>query len=174
MRLAARPLLTQTVMNPAGSMTAEQPVKSARNWIWWAISLQALGYFIDIVWHGLLSGGVEPSTFREMAHHLATVHLPLYVGCASVLVATVSALIHRTGESRSQFALAIAVAGAALSAGAEAWHAYSHLQLDTQHAPVAGILSAIGFIIVVVATWQSKPPQSFTKTRHAERPQSAR
>src|SRR5262245_19021204 len=102
-------------------MPEEQRVKSARNWIWWALSLQALGYFVDIVWHGLLSRGVEPSTFSEMARHLATVHLPLYVGCASVLIAAVSALIHRTGESRSQFALAIAVAGAALSAAAEAW-----------------------------------------------------
>ena len=128
--------------------------QSARNWIWWAISLQALGYLIDIVWHGLMSGGVEPSTFREMARHLTTVHLALYVGCASVLVATVSALIHRTGESRSEFALAIAVVGAALSAAAEAWHAYSHLQLDTRRAPIAGILSAIGFVVVVVATWQ--------------------
>ena len=158
-RRTARPLLTQTVMN-----------RSAGNWIWWAVSLQALGYFIDVVWHGLLSDGVEPSTFREMARHLATVHLPLYVGCASVLVATAVALIHRTREP----AVAIAFAGAVLSAAAEAWHAYSHLQLDTQHAPVAGILSGIGFVVVVVATWQFRPPQSFTKTRHAERPQSSR
>jgi hypothetical protein len=115
-----------------------------------------------------MSGDVELSTFREMARHLATVHLPLYVGCASVLVATVSALIHRSGESRSEFALASAVVGAALSAAAEAWHAYSHLPLDTHHAPIAGVLSAIGFVVVVVATWQARPPD-LTKAGHAER-----
>src|SRR5262245_3235592 len=169
MQLAARPLLSQTVMNQRGSTTEELRVTPARNWIWWAISLQALGYFIDTVWHGLMSGGVEPSTFHEMARHLATVHLPLYVGCANVLVATVSALIHRAGESRSELAPAIAVAGATLSASAEAWHAYSHLQLDTQHAPMAGILSAGGFVVAVIATWQARPQGAPTKARRAER-----
>jgi hypothetical protein len=38
-----------------------------------------------------------------------------------------------------------------LSASAEAWHAYSHLRLDTHSAPVAGILSVIGFLVVVIA-----------------------
>jgi len=46
-----------------------------------------LGYLIDIAWHGFMSGDVEPSTFGDMARHLATVHLPLYLGCACVLVA---------------------------------------------------------------------------------------
>jgi len=38
-----------------------------------------------------------------------------------------------------------------VSAGAEGWHAASHLRLDTHHAPVAGVLSFVGFLVVVVA-----------------------
>jgi hypothetical protein len=148
-------------------------VKSTRQWIWWAISLQALGYLIDIVWHRLVSRGVEPSTLSEMARHLATVHLSLYLGCASVLVATAVALIHRPRESRREPAPAMAFAGAALSAAAEAWHAYSHLQLDTHHAPIAGILSVIGFVVVVVATLTSPSARERDRTRGSS-PLSAR
>jgi len=56
---------------------------------------------------------------------------------------------------RSGVALPVALAGAVLSAGAEAWHAHDHLQLDTHTAPVAGILSVIGFLVVVIAMWLS-------------------
>jgi len=164
-RRSARPLLTQRVMNPRVSMTEEQRSKSIREWVWWAIALQALGYVIDIVWHALLGGGAEPATFDEMARHLITVHLLLYLGCASVLIATTVALIQGASESRVRSAVAIAFAGAVLSAAAEAWHAYSHLQLDTHHAPMAGILSAIGFVVVVVATWQAGRPSSLAQAR---------
>jgi hypothetical protein len=47
--------------------------------------------------------------------------------------------------------LPVAVGGAALSVTAEAWHAASHLRLDTHTAPVAGILSLAGFLVVVIA-----------------------
>src|SRR5262249_6037233 len=97
--------------------------------------------------------------------HLITVHLLLYLGCASVLIATTVALIQGASESRGRSAVAIAFAGAVLSAAAEAWHAYSHLQLDTHHAPMAGILSAIGFVVVVLATWQAGRPSSLVKAR---------
>jgi len=44
--------------------------------------------------------------------------------------------------------------------GAEAWHAYSHLRLDTHSAPVAGTLSVLGFVMVVigisVSSWQQQ------------------
>ena len=46
---------------------------------------------------------------------------------------------------------AIAFAGAVLSAGAEAWHAVAHLRLDTHSAPLAGILSVVGFVVVAAA-----------------------
>jgi predicted membrane protein len=124
--------------------------RSARTWIWASLILQFFGYVFDIVWHGLLNPGVEPATVGEMVRHLSTVHLPLYIGAASVLVSTSSALLRQIRRSATGIALPIAVAGAVLSA-AEAWHAASHLRLDTHSAPVAGILSAIGFLVVVIA-----------------------
>jgi len=123
----------------------------ARTWIWASLILKFLGYVLDVIWHGLLNPGVEPQTASEMARHLSTVHLPLYIGAASVLVTTSRALLRQVRRSASGIALPIAVAGAVLSATAEAWHASSHLRLDTHSAPVAGILSVIGFLVVVIA-----------------------
>jgi cytochrome bd-type quinol oxidase subunit 2 len=123
----------------------------ARRWIWASLILQFLGYVLDATWHGLLNPGVEPQTTGEMARHLSTVHLPLYIGAASVLVSTSRALLRQVRRSASGIALPIAVAGAVLSATAEAWHASSHLRLDTHSAPVAGILSVIGFLVAVIA-----------------------
>ncbi len=121
---------------------------STRTWIWIALGVQLLGYVVDVVWHGLVSPGVEPATVGEMARHLGTAHLPLYVGTAGVVVATATALVRAT---RRGIALPIACVGAVVSAAAEAWHAASHLRLDTHSAPVAGMLSAVGFVVVVVA-----------------------
>ncbi len=125
--------------------------RSARTWIWTSLVLQFLGYVVDAVWHGLLSPGVEPTTVGEMARHLRTVHLPLYIGATSVLVSTSRALLRQTRRSVIGIAMPVAFAGAVLSAGAEAWHAYSHLRLDTHSAPIAGTLSVIGFFMVVIA-----------------------
>lgn len=130
--------------------------RSLRTWVWASIILQAVGYAIDVVWHGLLNPGVEPATVRDMARHLGTVHLPLYFGAASVLVSTGLALLrHVRRSTHGGGALLLAFVGAVLSAGAEAWHAYSHLRLDTHHAPVAGTLSAVGYLVVVVTMWRS-------------------
>lgn len=123
--------------------------RSIRTWIWVSLAAQAFGYVVDAVWHGWISPGVEPATVEEMVRHLATVHLPLYVGAVSVLASTEVAVL-RLGRAASGTALA-AFAGALLSAGSEAWHASSHLRLDTQHAPVAGTLSFVGFLVAVVA-----------------------
>jgi hypothetical protein len=125
--------------------------QSARTWIWTAILLQFLGYVFDAAWHGFLSPGVEPRTVDEMIRHLTTVHLPLYVGAASVLVATGMVLVRGIRGSGGGTAPRVAFAGALLSTGAEAWHAASHLELDTHTAPVAGILSVVGFAVVVAA-----------------------
>jgi len=124
---------------------------SARTWIWISLVVQFLGYLIDVVWHGLLRPGVEPTTVGEMVRHLITVHLPLYIGALSLVVSTSRALLEQITRSRPGLALPIAFAGAVVSVTAEAWHAYSHLRLDTHSAPVAGTLSAIGFLVVVVA-----------------------
>ena len=86
-----------------------------------------------------------------MVRHLGTVHLPLYIGAASVLVATSRALRRQIRRSATGIARPIAVAGALLSTAAEAWHAYEHLRLDTHSAPLAGVLSVIGFFGVVIA-----------------------
>lgn len=120
-------------------------------WIWAALALQLIGYVFDIVWHALLRPGAEPATFGEMARHLASVHLPLYVGAAMVLISTTVELLRRRRRRPLGNALPIAVTGAVVSCGAEAWHALSHLRLDTHAAPVAGVLSVIGFLVVVGA-----------------------
>ena len=124
--------------------------RSARRWVWVSLILQALGYVFDAIWHGLLHPGVEPTTMGEMVRHLGTVHLPLYIGAASVLVSTSRALLRQIRRSATGLALPIAVVGAVLSTGAEAWHAYTHLRLDTHSAPMAGTLSGIGFLVVVI------------------------
>jgi len=124
--------------------------------IWAAIALQLIGYVFDAVWHGLISPGREPRTVQEMAWHLATVHLPLYVGALAVLVTIGLALWRR---ARTGPALPIAFAGALLSVAGEAWHAVSHLHLDTEHAPLAGSLSFVGFVIVVIAMLASRRGQ---------------
>src|SRR5919198_3681331 len=124
--------------------------RSARTWVWASLILQALGYVFDAVWHGLLHPGVEPTTMGDMVRHLATVHLPLYLGAVSVLVSTSRALLRQVRRSATGLAMPIAVAGAVLSTAAEAWHAYAHLHLDTQSAPLAGTLSVLGFLVVVI------------------------
>jgi hypothetical protein len=56
--------------------------RTARAWIRAALALQLAGLAFDGLWHGLLRPGVEPATFAEMLVHLASVHLPLYLGVA--------------------------------------------------------------------------------------------
>jgi predicted membrane protein len=124
--------------------------RSARRWVWVSLILQDLGYVFDAIWHGLLHPGVEPTSMSDMVRHLGTVHLPLYIGAASVLVSTSRALLRYIWRSAPGLALPIAVAGAVLSTAAEAWHAYAHLRLDTHSAPMAGTLSVIGFLVVVI------------------------
>lgn len=118
---------------------------SIRIWVWISLLVQGLGYAFDVLWHGVLRPGAEPATYEAMLRHLLTVHLPLYVGAASLLVSTAT-LVVRRGD-----AVPVALAGALLSAGAEAWHASSHLQLDTHAGPIAGTLSFVGFLIALGA-----------------------
>ena len=146
------------------------PGWSPRKWIWASLILQVLGYMFDAVWHGLLHPGAEPTTVGEMMRHLGTVHLPLYIGSASVLVSTCSALLGEIRRSETGIALPIAFAGAVLSAVAEAWHAYSHLRLDTHSAPIAGVISAIGFLVVLtMMSMSSRRRRSRTAAKVNER-----
>jgi hypothetical protein len=91
--------------------------RSARRGIWGALILQALGYVLDAIWHGLLHPGVEPKTMGDMVRHLGTVHLLLYLGAASVLISTSRALLRQIRRSATGLTLPIAVAGAVLSTG---------------------------------------------------------
>jgi cytochrome bd-type quinol oxidase subunit 2 len=142
-------------------------------WIWAALALQFAGYVFDALWHGVLRRGVEPATVAEMMRHLSTVHLPLYLGAIAVLVCTVRALAHRVRRAAPGWALPTACAGAAISVASEGWHAYSHLQLDTHSAPIAGIASVVGFVVAVAATFaaarqeERREPDSLTSRRAA-------
>ena len=70
-------------------------------------------------------------------------------GALSVLASTEVARLRAGRAARG--AVLVAFAGGLLSAGAEAWHASSHLRLDTEHAAIPGTLSLVGFVVVVVA-----------------------
>ena len=121
--------------------------RTARAWIWAALCLQLVGLAFDAVWHGLLRPGVEPTTFADMLVHLGTVHLPLYLGVLSVLVATAWALAERRRGST------VAFAGATLATVGEASHAFLHLRLSTHGGPLAESVAVIGFLVVGGAAW---------------------
>jgi hypothetical protein len=128
-------------------------MRSARRWIWRAVTLQVLGLAFDAVWHGLIDPDFEATTVAEMAAHLGTVHVPIYLGALAVLVSALWALVERTRRAGPGVALPVAVLGAAVSVAGEAWHAYTHLQLSTHGGPVAGSVSSVGLVVVVVAVW---------------------
>jgi len=133
-------------------MGVDDARESARRWVWTSLVLQFFGYLFEAVWHALMRPGAEPTTAPEIVRHLATVHLLLYLGAAGILVSTSCVLLHRIRSSATGVAWPIALVGAALSAAAEAWHAYSHLRLDTHSAPIAGVMSVVGFLVVAAAT----------------------
>src|SRR3989442_2749247 len=106
-------------------------VRTARRWIWAALALQAVGFAFDGVWHGLISPGVEPTTFTEMIVHLGTVHLLLYLGVLSVVITTGWALVERRSGSAGAFARAL------LSTAPQALHPSTPLKLKTHRGPIA-------------------------------------
>jgi hypothetical protein len=127
--------------------------RSTRKWIWLAVLVQVAGLAFDAVWHGLIEPGFEAVTFAEMARHLATVHLPIYIGAVSVLVSIVWALVADARRSAVGVALPVAGAGSMLAVAGEAWHAYTHLQLSTHGGPIAAGTSFLGLLVVVGALW---------------------
>lgn len=124
--------------------------RTPRAWIWTAVAIQAAGLVFDVGWHGL-NRSFDPVTVPEMLRHLATVHLPIYIGAVNVFLTTAWALIDRMRRSGRGAALPIAFAGACLSLGGEAWHAYHHLQLSTHGGAIAGMTSFVGLVVVVGA-----------------------
>src|SRR5262245_53375622 len=129
--------------------------RASRISIWTALAIQLAGLLFDFAWHGL-HPSFEARTVPEMVHHLGTVHLPIYLGVLGVLATTVWALIDQLRRRKPVgVALPIAVAGALSSVTGEAWHAYTHLQLETHGGPIAAATSFAGFLVVVVALWLS-------------------
>jgi FtsH-binding integral membrane protein len=121
--------------------------------VWVAVAVQVVGVGFDAVWHGVLNPVFEAATVEEMARHLATVHLPIYVGVTAVFVATGWALVERWWREGPGVALPVAFAGALLALVGEVWHAYTHLQLSTHAGPIAGVTALLGLTTVVVAVW---------------------
>jgi hypothetical protein len=83
------------------------------------LTVQLFGLAFDAVWHGLLNPDFEAATVGEMVDHLFTVHLPIYIGVLSVLVATAWALVDQIRRSKVGIALPAAFAGALVSAAGE-------------------------------------------------------
>jgi hypothetical protein len=99
------------------------------------------------VWHGLLNPGFEPTSPREMARHLVTVHLPLYAGVVGLFASLVVVVIRR--RATAERVLWVALAGAGLQLAGEGWHAWTHLALAPDPV-VPGIVGAAGFAIALV------------------------
>jgi len=122
--------------------------------IWAALAVQFTGHIVDVVWHAVRSD-FEARTVEQMAVHLGTIHIPLYVGVLCVLLSTAWALIDQARRPPIGAAFPIAFVGALISAAGEIWHATMHLRLDTRAAPIAGAMSFVGFVVVVAAMWIS-------------------
>jgi hypothetical protein len=118
-------------------------------WIWVSVAVQIVGLAFDALWHGVLMAGVEPSTTREMAVHLATVHLVLYLGVIGLLVSTAWALVDHGARAPGTGARLVAFGGGVIQTVAEAWHATSHLLLRPN--PVPEAFAFAGLVIVVAA-----------------------
>jgi uncharacterized BrkB/YihY/UPF0761 family membrane protein len=119
-----------------------------------ALAVQLAGLIVDIVWHALHSD-FEARTVEQMAVHLGTIHIPIYVGVLCVLLATAWALIDQARRPPIGAAFPVAFVGALISTAGEVWHAYQHLRLDTRGGPVAAAVSFVGFLVVVAAMWLS-------------------
>jgi hypothetical protein len=128
--------------------------RKSRVLIWAALAVQFTGHIVDVVWHAVRSD-FEARTVEQMAVHLGTIHIPLYVGVLCVLLSTAWALIDQARRPPIGAAFPIAFVGALISAAGEIWHATMHLRLDTRAAPIAGAMSFVGFVVVVAAMWIS-------------------
>ena len=124
--------------------------RRARTNIWAAVTVEIIGLAIDALWHGVLAAEVEPQTRVEMARHLASVHLVLYVGIAALFVATAWALVDQVWNGGAGVAPAIAFAGATMQVIGEIWHATSHLHL--QPYPTPELAGFVGLALAMVAT----------------------
>jgi hypothetical protein len=121
-----------------------------RSSIWTVVIVQVIGLTIDAVWHGLLHPDFEAQTYGDMVWHLATVHLPLYLGVVGLFGVVAWAVFDRARRSTNGLPLLVAFAGSAVQLVGEIWHAYSHLQL--RPTPVPELIGFIGLAVVIGAT----------------------
>ena len=128
--------------------------KRHRTLIWTAVGVQVAGLIVDIIWH-VLHSDFQARTVEQMVVHLGTIHIPIYVGVLCVLLTTAWALIDQARRPPIGAAFPVAFVGALISTAGEAWHAFSHLQLSTHTAPIAGSVSFVGLLIVAAAMWVS-------------------
>jgi len=122
-----------------------------RAWMWVWLGVECVGLAYDFAWHGFVNPGFDATTMDEMVKHLSTVHLPLYLGVAGMLVSSAWALVDHLRRSESGLTIPVAYAGSLVQTAGETWHAYSHLQLTTHVGPIAFTLSFIGMVIVAAA-----------------------
>ena len=92
--------------------------RKSRMLIWAALAVQFAGLIVDIVWHALHSD-FEARTVEQMAVHLGTIHIPIYVGVLCVLLATAWALIDQARRPPIGAAFPVAFLGAMVSAAGE-------------------------------------------------------
>jgi hypothetical protein len=119
-----------------------------RRWIWTSLAVQAVGFVLDVAGHAFRRPGWEPATVGEMATHLLTVHLVLYLGVLGLLVSTAWALVDQVRRSGPGLAMPIAFAGAVVQTGGEIWHVYTHLQL--RPGGLVETVAILGAMVVVV------------------------
>src|SRR5206468_12189306 len=116
------------------------------------LGVRLAGLIVDLVWH-VLHSDFEATTTEQMLVHLGTVHIPIYVGVLCVVLTTAWALIDQARRPPIGAAFPVAFVGAFISMAGEAWHAYTHLRLDTHSRPTAAGTSFEGLLIVVAAMW---------------------
>jgi hypothetical protein len=131
-------------------MTRNNP----RAWVWFFVIVEVVGLAVDALWHGVLHGEFEAGTLSEMARHLATVHLPLYIGVLGLLGATTWAFVARVRRSKVGVALPLAMTGAVVQTVGEAWHAYSHLAL--RPTPLPELFGFVGLLMVIACMLGSR------------------
>ena len=146
-----------------------------RRWIWTFVVVQLIGLGIDAAWHGALSPGVEPETFAEMVRHLATVHLPLYIGVLGLFVTAIWAAADPARRADAGLALPLIVAGATVQLAGEVWHAYSHLAFRPNPFPeLAGFLGLVVVIGATIVAGRGAPAASGARSGSADRDHRAR
>jgi len=132
--------------------------------MWICLGVEYVGLAYDLAWHGFLNPGFGAPTMDEMVKHLSTVHLPLYLGVAGMLVSSTWALVDHLRRSERGLAIPVAFVGSLIQTAGETWHAYSHLQLITHMGPIALSVSFIVMVIVAAA---------LVAGRRADRPRAA-